>query len=66
MPAVYDFVYITDTTVEVYYKGDVLPPHIQAIKNPPVDPNYIPPKSLDQEIAALKIEIEKLKAAAPK
>ena len=65
-PAEYQFILWTDADVQVYDKGEVLPPAIAAIKNPPVDPNYVPPKSLEQQIADLKLEVEKLKAAAPK
>ena len=65
-PAEYGWIHFTDAGVEVYDKGEVLPPHIVAIKNPPIDPNYVPPKSLEQQIADLKLEVEKLKAAAPK
>ena len=73
-PAKYQFIFWTDAGVEVYDVGEVLPPHIAALKNPPVDPNAPPPKSLEQEIAELKAkiaaqdaEIAKLKeSAAPK
>ena len=58
-PAEYGWIHFTDAGVEVYDKGEALPANLAALKNPPI--NLVPPKSLEQEIAELKVEIEKLK-----
>lgn len=60
-PTEYGWIHHTDAGVEVYDKGDILPPALAALKDPPVVAQA-PPVDLVAKLAELEAKVLKTEA----